>query len=67
MEGVDTDRLNYLNKIRAKALAESSNARFAETPWLIYYVPTTKTCISAYPELKENPIKAIEQAYTDAN
>lgn len=67
MEGVDTDRLNYLNKTRAKALAESSNARFAETPWLIYYVPTTKTCISAYPELKENPVKAIEQAYIDAN
>lgn len=67
MKGVDSDRLNHWSKNRAKALAESSNARFAETPWLIYYVPTTKTCISAYPELKGNPIKAIEQAYIDAN
>lgn len=67
MEGVDTKRINKWWSNRSKAMAEINNKRFNETPWLVYYIPTTKTCVSAYPELKDAPFNGIEQAFLDAN
>lgn len=66
MKGVPTERITKWSKTRSAALAETRNIRFNETPWLIYYIPTTKTCLSAYPEIKD-PLKAIETAYIEAN
>ena len=51
MEGVDTARINKWVANSSKVLAEINNKRHNETPWFVYYIPTTKTCVSAYPEL----------------
>lgn len=67
MESIDSDRIVKDSKATNSAIAEIQNKIVNEIPWLVYYAPTTKSCVVAYPELKNEPVKALAQAFKDAN
>ncbi|GEM_PF-1334503 len=66
-EGIDTDRIVKNSKAVSSQTEEIYNKLTTNVPWLVYYAPTTKSCIPAYPELKDEPVKALSQAFKDAN
>lgn len=67
MEDIDSDRIVKNSRATRKSLEEIQNKIVNEIPWLVYYAPTTKSCVDAYPELKNEPVKALSKAFKDAN
>lgn len=67
MESIDSDRIVKNSRATRSALEEIQNKIVNDIPWLVYYAPTTKSCVEAYPELKNEPVKALSKAFQDAN
>ncbi|HBH18639.1 MAG TPA: hypothetical protein DDX14_06855, partial [Cyanobacteria bacterium UBA9579] len=66
LEGVDPKRISKNSAAVGKALKDIRNKMIVECPWNIYYAPTTKSAISAYPEFGTDEIKALDKAADDA-
>ena len=66
LEGIDSNRIVKRTKAFGEACKKYSNLSISNNPWLVYYAPTTKSCKNVYSEIN-NPIKALSQAYKDAN
>lgn len=64
LKGVNPDRITLKNSKYSEALKFFHEDR--STPWLIYYIPTTKSALSAYPEAGNNPLIALNMAADDA-
>lgn len=61
---IDPKRIRTRRKAISQATREYSSSM--DTPWLLYYLPTVRSSLSAYPEYKGDGIKALSRALRDA-
>lgn len=63
-EGINPERW----QIKCAAIDEAASEYDTgiDTPWLIYYLPTMKSALAAYPEFKGDGFKALAKAMRDA-
>ena len=64
--GIESDRIIRSRKAYNDAIEEYNSQSTSNVPWLIYYAPTTKSALAAYPECKGDGLKALEKALCDA-
>ena len=65
--GIDASRIIKHRQARSLAIEEYANKTTSNVPWLVYYAPTTKSVKTVYTEFGDDSLKALEQAYNDAN
>lgn len=63
---IDPKKIDQLTNPDAEEILQIYNKRLSYNPWLVYWIPTTKAAIYAYPEHKSNELKALEHALKDA-
>ena len=66
MSEVDSKRMVANTKPVMEAVKEYRNKITSNTPWLVYYAPTTKSVGRAYPEYGDDKIAALAHALKDA-
>lgn len=64
--GVDTKKMTQHAKAASKATEVYSSLMTTNTPWLIYYLPTTESAVFSYPEYGAKKLQALAHALKDA-
>ena len=68
-EVIPQERISrYSKALNSSEEYNIANAQMSQDlPWSVYYVPTTKSSVSAYPEFADDKLKLIAKAYQDAS